>query len=292
MLRHTPDPVEQFIVTGKRRTHRDIHILVDRTNADLLRADPRNVGKPHRAPGTPSGLPVRLPAVITIRRVQRFLPGFTAVHTQACQIRLCAAVCIPRTVRRIRRPQFQRRRQLRLKLVQHAAGHRFHSDRFIDLFTVFPYFRVLVFLREIPAASCRDRRVVIVLSHPAAVRTDHIALDIDAREGVDPARMHRDADLARPAGDPAAKRIFRLACQYIPHSPGIHGKCGLLFQQIRPPEYNSVPEAFALPESRPSHSSLYTAEVLLHRVVKFKIRRIPDPICSAHAAPPCQMIIK
>lgn len=68
--------------------------------------------------------------------------------------------------------------------------------------------------------------------------------------------------------------------------------CGLLFQQIRPPEYDPVPEAFALPESRPSHSSLYTAEVLLHRVVKFKIRRIPDPICSAHAAPPCQMIIK
>ncbi len=78
-----PDPVQKLIITGKRRFHRNVHVLVDRTHGDILLPAVRDKSIAHRTARRPPGR-IELPAVITVLRIQRLLPGLAAENPKRC----------------------------------------------------------------------------------------------------------------------------------------------------------------------------------------------------------------
>ena len=95
--------------------------------------------------------------------------------------------------------------------------------------------------------------------------------------------MNRNPDLARPAMNRLPERILPVFHQHMPNCRGIYTKRSFRLQVIYPPKCHPVPESFTLPKCRPAIPPLYTAEILLHGMIQFKISRIPDPITCVPA---------
>ena len=75
--RHAPDLVHPVIAALKRGLDRYIYKLMDGRQIDPLTG---NKSKAHGTARAAAGPGIRLPTIVAVLPIQRFLPGFAAVH--------------------------------------------------------------------------------------------------------------------------------------------------------------------------------------------------------------------
>ena len=265
---HLKNAVQLLIVTLEGCPYRDIHELMNGAHPDRFRRNTQQESVAQGLPRAAMGQSVRTAEVIALRRIQGFRSGFPQVNQRRLQARL-------------KGHHFQRCGQLSLKSVQRSAVHRFHAHRFVHRFTHGPDVHLLVRLRKVPVGSRRNRGQAVILRQPAVIRANHVALNIDRRHAADAPDMHRDRNIPGAADDLRPHRVFAAVH---PHKSGRvrrseHSEGRHRLQLIIPLENHAVPEAFALPESRPGKAALHPGKILFHRVIQFQIPGIPDPPC-------------
>ena len=253
MLCHSPDLIQAFFSTVELCSYRDIHILVTGFENNFARNALWYICKMNCTARTFASFLIRLPAVITVYRIDGLFQGFSTTDLH----RLVS----------IGKLRLQNRIQLCLKFIECSAIVFCNTDWFIHFLVVFPDRRILLRSGKIFAPSCRNRFLVIILCHPSLVRTDHISFYINTWKRLDTACVDCNRYLARTTGDLLPKRIFLFSCQHMTDCIGVHRKRSLRFQMISPAKSYSITESFTLPESRPPIASLHTAEVLLHPMI-------------------------
>ena len=80
MLCHLPDLIQFLITAFKRSAFREIHILVEGCDFYIFSFAVRNKGKAHCAAWTSVCCRIRLPAVIAVLKIKRFVLRLTAKH--------------------------------------------------------------------------------------------------------------------------------------------------------------------------------------------------------------------
>ena len=155
MLCHRPDLVQAFLSAVKSSFYRNVYILMVRFQGNLSWFTIRDVSKMHCTARALAGFFVRLPAVITVYRIDCFFHRFTTAdqYWLISVFELCFQNCI----------------QLCLKFIERSAVVFCYADWFIYFLAVFPNCRILFRSGEISASSCRLRFLVIIFCYPSFV---------------------------------------------------------------------------------------------------------------------------
>ena len=261
---HVPDLIHQLIGRRKGRPNRNIHILVNCLYADLIFMYARYEHIAKRPADNLIFRRMQRLAVITVHRISGFC------------LRLAIAQC--HFTESFWKFCLQNSCKLCLKYKQDSGFILTDLRWKIFFFIVYPYGRILFPCCVDLIVSHRYRIADKIICKPSPIGSDGFSLN--------PHRWYTGRHpcvnlkflFSRSAHNWFPETFFYIIDAVITKAVGIHRNRLFFFQIIFSCKTYMFSAVIQMVISRPDKASLFSAEVLHHSMINFKISRIPDPM--------------